>query len=279
MYILISANAATFIYKGTAFGWSVGFGDKLGIITILLLFLPNLIIAMFTTMGRTKWRKLMINHPSILLLPTFTFFSFQRINPGYCGSEKPDNKIIFSKKMTMLNIIVNLICFGILFAPVRMWQYNEEWYKILYCYPWYCLRNHLLAIPLPVFVVAVLLSMIFMFMEDFICGCFLDVACCNVRDQARIYDPEQEDNMEEVAVVMEQIKTKEQDKAQSTSSSAESSLSTVLNDDLSQRSKQLLQFKIKEYKQSQGSIMYFLAFYQDNRYAPKSLQHCTIISI
>ena len=117
--------------------------------------------------------------------------------------------------------------------------------------------------------------MIFMFMEDFICGCFLNVACCNVKDKTRIYDPEQEDNLEEDAMDMEQSQGQETDEAQFPSYPAESSLPTVLNDDLSHH----LQFETKGYRQSQGSIIYFLAFSQDDRYAPKPLQHCTIISI
>ena len=88
--------------------------------------------------------------------------------------------------MTMWNILVNSVCFGIIFALVQVWEFD-------YTDGRGNLTVWLLEFPLPLFVLAILLSIIFMFMEKF-CGCLcLGVTCCNISDQTRVYDPDQED--------------------------------------------------------------------------------------
>lgn len=98
-----------------------------------------------------------------------------------------------------MNIIIHSVCFGILFGLVQVWQLDAKWKRIL--------TTDLLMVSLPPFILAILLSMIFLFMEK-CCGCCcLGVACCNIRDQIRIYDPDQEELEMEVeeAVEMEQF--------------------------------------------------------------------------
>ena len=100
--ILVSANALTLVYKGTVIGLSV-YGFVIGgsvdddvvklwtTVTILLLSFPSLIMAMITTVG-TNFR-ILVQHPALVLLPTFTFFSFQKIKGGCCGGE-PDHSCL-----------------------------------------------------------------------------------------------------------------------------------------------------------------------------------------
>ena len=183
----ILANMFTLAFKGTAIGLTFGVDQQIGgnmmaTITFLLLTLPNLLTAMFTTMGRNNWRKLLTHHPHLLLLPTYTFFSF----------EKFDDKIRFTKRMTVLNIIICSVCCGVLFVPLQEWEMidgdrdSREMRRFAFLYLF-----RILFLP-PLFIPAIILSMMFLFMEK-CCGCCcLGVACCNITDQIRVYDPDTE---------------------------------------------------------------------------------------
>ena len=152
-------------------------------LTIIILFLPNLLIAIFTTVGRNNYRAL-IQHPSLLLLPTFTFFSYQMLKSGTRCCGEADGKIMFSKKMSMCNMrvnVVSLFIFGLFSLKV-----------------WFI--GFLLPIALPMLFACIILSMIFIFMEECCNGYCLTVACCNSRDQARIYDPTLKDVEDQNAV-------------------------------------------------------------------------------
>ena len=88
-----------------------------------------------------------------------------------------------------MNIIIQSICYGVLFGLAQVWQ----------------LTFGLLLVPLPLLILAIILSMIFLFMEK-CCGCCcLGVACCNISDQIRVYDPDQKEVEQEEAVEMKQV--------------------------------------------------------------------------
>ena len=173
----------TLSFKGTAITISlIGAGNMLATKTFLILTLPNLLTAMFTTMGRNNWRKLLTHHPYLLLLPTYTFFTFEKLQTS-CGCAEPDHKIRFSKRMTVFNIIINSVCFGVLFVLVHFWQFENTSNRR-------ALTAQLLLFLLPLFIPAILFSMMFLFMEK-CCGCCcLGAACCNIRDQIRVYHPD-----------------------------------------------------------------------------------------
>ena len=186
----ILANAFTLAFRGSTIALALSIGGNinylLATITFLILTVPNSLTATFTTMGRKNGRKLITNHPYILLLPAYTFFSFEKIRSGCCGHAESDPRIKFSKKMTMWNIFVNAACFGIIFVLVQVWPFD-------YADGRSNLTTWLLEFPLPLFVLAILFSMIFMFMEK-CCGCCcLGVTCCNISDQTKVYDPDQRD--------------------------------------------------------------------------------------
>ena len=151
-------------------------------LTIILLFLPNLLIAIFTTVGRKNYRAL-LHHPLLLLLPTFTMFSYQKLRSGTGCCGETDGKIMFSKKMSMCNIRVS----GISLVVIIGLQ----------------MRILLLALVLPLLLASIIFSLTFMFMDECCDGCCLTVACCNIRDQPRIYDPALEDVEDQEAVEME----------------------------------------------------------------------------
>ena len=95
-------------------------------ITFLLLTLPNLLTAIFTIMDRSNLRKVLTQHPHLLLLPTYTFYSFEKLQPN-CGCADCDHKIRFSKRMSIMNIIIQSICFGVVFGLVQVWQFEGDW--------------------------------------------------------------------------------------------------------------------------------------------------------
>ena len=71
------------------------------------LFIPQTLLAIFSTIGWSKASlKILLHHPSLILLPTFTFFTFAKIRTC-CG---PQNlRIMFSKKFTFYNMVISTI--------------------------------------------------------------------------------------------------------------------------------------------------------------------------
>ena len=158
--MFFSANAATLVYKGIVIALvDIRYDKMLTLIITVLLFLPSLIFAMFATMGRTNF-KILVQHPSLLLMPTFTFFGFQRKTYGCFrkGGGEHVHKIMFSKRITMWNILINGVCFPVFYELVQVWQFDFGYVDRS------LLTTGLLVLSLPLFILAILLSMIFIFM-------------------------------------------------------------------------------------------------------------------
>ena len=70
---------------------------------IVLLFLPSLLLALLATLDLRSWNslKILLSHPSISLLPTFTFFTFSKISSG-------DRRVSFSYFYTWFNLAVSV---------------------------------------------------------------------------------------------------------------------------------------------------------------------------
>ena len=66
------------------------------------LYVPNLVFALWSSLGAKKssW-KIVIQDPSIILLPTFTFFTFAKMNT-FCGNR--DIRVKFSPLYTWINM-------------------------------------------------------------------------------------------------------------------------------------------------------------------------------
>ena len=77
------------------------------------LFIPQTLLAIFSTIGWSKASlKILLQHPSLILLPTFTFFTFAKIRTC-CG---PQNlRIMFSKKFTCYNMVLSTIYMAVIF--------------------------------------------------------------------------------------------------------------------------------------------------------------------
>ena len=89
---------------------------------ILLLFLPQLLLALTTTIDRTNV-KILVQHPSLVLLPVFTFFTFSRKEISCCGRGQADSRIQFSRFFSLVNIVITTICL----APgIALYYYQHE---------------------------------------------------------------------------------------------------------------------------------------------------------
>ena len=71
----------------------------------LSLYLPGFITGVISTWHRGLL-KTFLNHPSLLFLPTFSYFTFESNTPKFCAKSDPSNdvEIKFSVKWTYLNI-------------------------------------------------------------------------------------------------------------------------------------------------------------------------------
>merc|ERR1719510_681550 len=77
-------------------------------VTILFSFLPPILLSLFSTVNffNKSSLKILYRHPSLIILPTVTVFTFSRLNIGCCSE---NNKVIFSKKFTYINIAVSTV--------------------------------------------------------------------------------------------------------------------------------------------------------------------------
>jgi len=78
-------------------------------IAICLMFYPSFLLGVFSVVDfcSKDSRKILYRQPSLLLLPTFTCFTFSRISSGCRG--QADNRVTFSKKMTGVNMVLTVI--------------------------------------------------------------------------------------------------------------------------------------------------------------------------
>ena len=76
------------------------------------LFIPNMALALWSSVGSSKSSlKMLIHHPSIIILPMFTFFTFSKMSTGCCGKE--DNRVRFSPVYTCINILISCGYWGL----------------------------------------------------------------------------------------------------------------------------------------------------------------------
>jgi len=142
-------------------------------ISILFLFLPPLLLSLFSTVNflNKSSLKILYRHPSLIVLPTVTFFTFSRLNIC-CGSA--NNRVSFSPKLTYINIAVTTVGYVV-------------WYVWYYFMGYWGPPDSLiliLGIALPLLVLSILLTAFFLHFDK-LCGC-----CCNPMEQLSVYDPD-----------------------------------------------------------------------------------------
>ena len=128
-------------------------------LNILLSFLPQFLLALFSTLNfRDKSSlKILYRQPSLIILPTVTFFTFSKV--GLCNR---DSRVIFSKKFTWLNVAVSTIGFVV-------WRASLDWRD----------TSVLSFLLVPSFI----LTALFIHLDCYCC------CCCNSREQLSVYDP------------------------------------------------------------------------------------------
>ena len=139
---------------------------------ILILFLPQLLLSLFSTLDFQDKSSLKIfyRQPSLLILPIVTFFSFSRLNIGCCSE---NNKVTFSKKFNYINIVVTTVSY----VNWGVWYYFTF---NLYAFLIYFIIPYIL----PLHVLSILLTAFFLH-TDKLCCCY-----CDPREQLSVYDPD-----------------------------------------------------------------------------------------
>ena len=130
-------------------------------------FLPSFLLAIVSTLDLTNKKSLsiLISHPYLVLLPTFTYFSnAQKI---FCG----DRRISFSPKLSWVNMLLNAVALpGIFFilGNIRRGFDVEDIYIFL-----------LVLLPTP-------FTLLFLYLEKISC-----CSCCGLAGRlVRVFDPE-----------------------------------------------------------------------------------------
>lgn len=147
-----------------------------------LLYLPQLLLALVTTLD-TKYSSLTIlwNHPSLILLPLFTFFTFSK-HHNFCRSDPSDNRVRFSVKYTKINMAISIVSITIFCSPVLLSTesaFSQEYYE-----PFVYSIVYLL-------IVSVILTLAFIYFDHLFCCCCQ--CCLSSKQQIVVYDPNQPD--------------------------------------------------------------------------------------
>ena len=144
------------------------------------MYLPQLLLALMTTLDM-KFTSLSIlrNHPSLIMLPVFTFFTFSKPH-NFCRRNPDDSRVMFSLKYTKINIAIGIASY-ILFCYVMRFTLLTESDVFKNYYSLFFWTNFLL------FVLTLILAVIFMYFDYIFC------CCCNcflsAKQQLSVYDP------------------------------------------------------------------------------------------
>ena len=125
-------------------------------------------MAVFSVVDFRSWNSLktFYRQPSLLLLPVFTCFTFSRISSGCCG--QADNRVVFSKKMTAVNIALTL-------AGIVGWG--------LYYLEIFVVFSLFLLLP------GLDFTLLFLLYDKLCCCCC--TCCLSPSEEIAVYDPDQ----------------------------------------------------------------------------------------
>ena len=122
---------------------------------ILLMCLPQLVLALATTIDR-KNVKILVQHPSLVLLPVFSFFTFSKKKVNLCCKGPQDSRVHFSYFYTLINIIVTSICYGL---DVFLYLFNY------YGSFGYGFKVNFIVISATIFGLGILFTLLFLYIE------------------------------------------------------------------------------------------------------------------
>lgn len=149
-----------------------------------ILYLPQLLLALMTTLSlNSSSLTILRNHPSLIVLSVFTFFTFAKQN-NFCWAQPGDSRVMFCPHNTKINIgISTFSCIIFFFVmsntiiddPHLVTDYHELFF-------WVC--TYLSAL-------AVLLTLSFIYFDYICCNCcqcFL-----SAQQEIVVHDPEHPD--------------------------------------------------------------------------------------
>ena len=179
------------------------------IILILTMFLPGFILALMSVCNYNGCIKNILSHPSLLLLPIFTLYTFS-INRKW-STGKEDTAVTFSRNWTLANIVLSVpghIAFGVLWLNTYTGPYTK-----LYLFFF------------PVAILGVLLTTVFIFLQSCYSTSTLDLqyAVLKTSDPMTEYVVEKDSSGAEVVLTMEEWRQ--------TKNSEEEGLGTKLTSD------------------------------------------------
>ena len=169
--IAIVASALALISKGVIIGFIVINHPLVILLIMAVLFLPQLFLATLTTIDFRDINsiKILIQHPSLILLPVFTYFSFARINSCLCGASN-DIRVEFNYFFTWTNIVFNVVEHCIVY-----WILLYQSLDLVV----------LIVVSAPILVAGIIFTVTFLYMDK-LCWCCPSAHTQSVRT---VYDP------------------------------------------------------------------------------------------
>ena len=145
-------------------------------LAITFLFVPQLVLSILSTLNLRSKNSLHIitRHPSVILLPVVTFFTFAKVKVG-CGAN--ESRVRFSKRFSWSNIGVSVVGY----VSWAVWfYYRFEFYKG---------RRDFYEVYLPIslspLVLSIILTALFLHLDSICCS-----ECARVpAEEISVYDP------------------------------------------------------------------------------------------
>ena len=157
--------------------------------TFLILFVPQFILALVLVIdvrSGASW-KILIEQPSLLLMPVFTHFTFARLKLGCCQNDETDNRIVIDKFFTIINIVLSIISYVIVFITAHFLLDSEDWGWHLTGEDASILSQLLATVPLILF--GMIFTIVFLYFGSSCCH-----SCCDCPgEEILVYDPEQKE--------------------------------------------------------------------------------------
>ena len=148
-------------------------------LAITFLFVPQLVLSILSTLNLRSKNSLNIltRHPSLILLPVVTFFTFAKVQVGCSANE---SRVRFSKRFSWYNIGVSVVGY----VSWAVWFYfrfefgkNEGWRRSFY--------EVYLAFSLYPLVLSIILTALFLHLDSICCS-----ECARVpAEEISVYDP------------------------------------------------------------------------------------------
>merc|ERR1719319_90093 len=149
----------TLIAKGITIGVVSGIHNAWKVaLPLATMFLPGLLLALLSLCHYKTSFKDILSHPSLLLLPVFSHFTFS-FRPMCCSSKEEQGRVQWSRRCTPANIVLSIIGICLYVTGHYLLTNRTGTLHNLEFFYFYCL---------PVPIMGMILTLIF---------CYLDICC------------------------------------------------------------------------------------------------------